>query len=286
MRGVAALLLAAGCNPYFGIDRTRLADGNEPDAPFACPTDRPLRFSTLLHIAYPQRCQEFSLAAASDLGVAVCTENFVNRVFEASGSNPLTESAGIDYTPVSYSEIFHAPRLSPDANELYVRVDDYDLDGLQVLTTRYDSYARSGGGWTATGTLAFANQADDALSNIALQPDASARALLLRRSGLTEWVKRDGTWGLDRTYPMTFAPLLFFSPMLSRDGLQLIAIGGPSYSQLAVLWASHPSVDAAFTTLSSLPDLPVPEDRTIYLTDNCGRAYFTGLESVFYAQQQ
>jgi hypothetical protein len=75
---------------------------------------------------------------------------------------------------------------------------------------------------------------------------------------------------------------------LSPDGLRLVASGitiGPGSGVAAIVYAARASVNDPFSGAAPLEGTP-SAGQTPFMTEDCGRLYFSGLGSVFYISQR
>jgi len=276
------LVVLCACNQILDLHETSGPGG--PDAAYACRTDRPLRFAATLQQLPSPDCAEYSEAATADAAVATCQGAAgVTEIWTGTRDGALMPLRGIT-TSFRYQPNY-TPRLASDATRLYVRIDTVDINFMPIAT-RYDEYRNGGTGWTLVGTLGLANQLDDWLSNIARDPTDRDRVVLLRANTLQEWSYDGATWTPDHMYAAgAISPPTLRSVMFAANGLHIlvIAVGADGVPQ--VLWGKRDSVSEPFGTLAEVPDLPVPDDNTVFMSNDCGRAYFSGLGATFYTHQ-
>lgn len=287
MRWGIALLLLCACNEVFGLRETVVVGGT-PDAPFACPLDKPPQYAAQLRQVVTQECSDYTTVAdpGVDLAVATCAAPINDRkVSTGTRDSMLTPVQGIVYDCVALECQYYTPRLSPDGTRLYVRVDG--RDDIRPVSTWFDEYHPSGAGWNRVGRLSFANRINDWISNIARDPSGGERVVLLRADVLEEWTYDGVTWTGSHMYPSgSISPPYIRSVMLSPDSLHITVLATDDIVVApVVLWGRRDNVGQLFGALSPIPELPVPSDYTVYTSADCGRAYFSGLETIFYAQQ-
>ena len=279
------LVLLCACNQVLDLRPTTTV--GPPDAPFECRGDQPPKFSTTLRQVGSQDCEEYNEAATADVAVANCRLEGFPQIAIGKREGPFTTAIGIDYPVTIGDSRVYAPRVSPDANRLYTRVD---ITGdFTTPETRFDQYRRDGDTWTLIGVLPFANEYNDWISNLSRDPDGRERMVLLRQNTLQEYTYDGAAWTAGHMYSAgTIVGVPYVrSVMIAPDGLHLTVTAGQGQFEPAdVYWGKRASVNEPFGRLTPAPDLPVPFDSTVFMTSNCGRAYFSGLQSLFYAQQQ
>lgn len=75
------------------------------------------------------------------------------------------------------------------------------------------------------------------------------------------------------------------SQSLSSDGKHITMRGQPVGSlDSALYWAQRPDTASRFGTAVQLTTVP-NSGQSPYMTDDCSRDYFSGLEKVFYQKQ-
>ncbi|MDB4958240.1 MAG: hypothetical protein JWO36_5809 [Myxococcales bacterium] len=71
-----------------------------------------------------------------------------------------------------------------------------------------------------------------------------------------------------------------FGSELSPDGLRLVLVAAPAGGGTRMLYADRPSPGAPFSKVQPIEDLQYLANG--FMTEDCGRVYFTTLSSVFY----
>jgi hypothetical protein len=98
-----------------------------------------------------------------------------------------------------------------------------------------------------------------------------------------------GAWQEVRATPYSILDLSYIlHPALSSDGLRLTLYGsrylGSNKYANGVMYAARPSIDVPFGKPTLVVGPPIV--TTPFMTDDCARLYFTGLQSIFYVNQR
>lgn len=276
VRWWVALALLGACNSVFGLHDTQLPP---PDAPPSCPMTGVPRFSRNVHQAYLQSCADYTDSADGSIAVAACDYGGGPVISESVSGAPFV-AATLDSAGGLQFEI---PRLSGDGM-LYVRSTDPNGD-------RYVRYHRAGGTWTFDATLTLPAGINFVTGWITAATQTSPRYMFaVAANGFSQkaYDLVEGppdTWQVAHTYdPIALGFMQTTDPGdLSNDGLRLVL---PAFTNAAnrPLYFVRPSIDALFTQGTPLDGVPPINDP--FLSNDCGRLYFSAIDSVFYVQQQ
>ncbi len=257
-------LLACSCNEVHGLATTQLVDGRGIDAPARCSMDTPV-FAPNVRESVFRPCTDYTFAggmAIAACGITITT----SRIAEGPIDGPLADVAIMPSVP---DAVLSEPRLTPD--------DDLLVTQRTSSTKRVSVYRRANG-WVWDRDLPFTFAT---LEYAGVPSRGPQRHLMITRSSMVEEFLDDGNnnWSLARTQPASvFGVENFGSPMhLSADGLRAVFSAGSS-----VQYAARPSVDVPFAGSSPLE---VPLARDMFLSEDCSRLYFSGLERIFYVQR-
>lgn len=299
MRLVGVLALTCGCNQAFGLQRTELVDSPpavDAAPPPACPAIGTVpTFANELYQLQARFCFSYAASGDTDQAVAIC-----NSVVSAGARD--TELAPVAMTPpISPTYV----RVAPEGNRLFAAVyQTVSPYGLQLREFSLDA-----AGATDLG-VAFA--AEDSPYLVASTPTRGpVRAVVfsgydaqLAASVLIE-IEDPGSGWIEkrRTLVETLGVSSVSEPHLSADGLRLVFV---SYDNGSTGSSGGTDPDPS-TTVPPSPDQPVYyTDRASrdepfgmakplmtvpsfvqwpYLTEDCGRIYFSALNTVFYLRQ-
>jgi hypothetical protein len=273
----AALVLLAACNQVYDLQPTVARDARffdaPSDAPFSCPLDAPLAFSSKL-AQLPLDCAYYTASASKNRGLAACRINDIQVISIGPVDGPF---ASLGLPPESSEIELSQPRLAADG-ELFL-LHTYDIGNV---VGRVRVYRDIGGTWVRGTDLPGDNIRT---TNPSRGPDR--RILVHATATELRELREDGSgaWLPVRTHSLAQIgvpnlTVLWLAPDARRLLFAVNAAGPPEIAFLA------------FTVRSSVDDLFGPMVRTElpliidpFITDDCSRIYFSGLRSLFYAQQ-
>ena len=271
----ALLVALAACNQTFGLHDTQRPPS---DAAPRCPAigTAPV-FRPAFHQVTDQWCQQYSPSQVANLAFAICNDN--GSMIE---TGPLDqELAPLDLPQLAGCDFFEAnPRLAPEGDRMFL-----NAAGLNCpLAAGWYELARVGATWAVLGTTGITGS--NLLYSVTRGPHRHA---MLAEGGLFhEIVQRDdGAWEdtLPPYAPGDFGIALFGGDAnLSPDGLRLVLRGVTASPRGALYYVDRPTIDDRFGTATEQPDLPDVADAVI--TDDCGRLYFSGVQRVFFMEEQ
>ncbi|MDB4956242.1 MAG: hypothetical protein JWO36_3811 [Myxococcales bacterium] len=272
---VGIVLALTACNAAFGLRETEQRDAQlfdaPADAPFQCPQlGAAPAYSSLLHQVFLQPCYQYSTAMGR--ASAICQQGSLFVVSEGPVDMHLAPAIGVQAPTLE--EQYDQPRLSPDANELYIRRFNYSTNVEDVLM-----FARSGTGWQRGADPQLQTGMNDALGTLARGPTGDRVIIGSFSDGLGhEWAHEGSTWREVRQHVFAMRPPLMFA--LTSDGLRAAVYSGLD----GVFYADRPDEDSPFRDLGLLIGAP-PHSETA-MTDDCARIYIGGVGAVFYVQQR
>jgi hypothetical protein len=276
------LFALCACNQVLGIDRTTHPLDARIDAPFACPQlGKAPQFSITPMTVLARQCDQYTLGLASDIALAYC--------YTPQGS--FVEQGQVD------GELQPVPELSPGLSS-YTR-PRLSPEGDQLVTLTFASpgggfvrYRRSGTSWTADAT-AFTMPAQITVNDQVVLLSTPSRGpnrrmLALLNPGRIDELSDDGsdTLGFVKEYTPASLGLMpdIDGPMLSPDGLRAVFRGvSADATKVGVWYMDRPAITSDFGApqlVSGIPDVTDP-----FLTEDCGRMYFSTGGSIWYAQQ-
>ncbi|NVB82701.1 MAG: hypothetical protein HOV81_30270 [Kofleriaceae bacterium] len=282
MRFVVAALLLCGCNQVFGLNPTEALPPTDaqyfdapPDAPFTCPPAGTLpQFSPVLH-QIQQNCRFYTRSA--DWATAECRD-MPTRMAQGAPDGPFASIGGLeDDFPFTYEN----PQLAPEGDELFVRYSDPG-----AATGEIKVFRRSGNSWTEAGAVSINGVTITAEVAFGTPSRAPNRRMFVSNYDISEIreIELDATY--HGTVVATYTPqevdtFLRSQPNLTPDGLRIIfSVGGAGRDQVG--YGDRASLADRFT-FQLLPDAPTGE--TPFLTEDCGRLYFSAASSVLWVQQ-
>ena len=266
----ALLLLAlAGCNDIYGLHPVKTVDAQFFDAATSCPAiGGAFEFgSSLDQLVYD--CQSYT--EAGDRAIALCLD--ADR-YQPHGGPP-----NGPFTPIA-----ELPRAD---GSISVRKVQLAADGTMLLFATQNelrTYQLVDGAWTRGADVLGA---PSFTSNASRGPDRRILGGEFSATLLRELSDEGGTWHEVRTHSLTAPDLGSAVPLwLSGDALRVLVItnttagiGGEVHIRLG---------ERATTTdtFGPLRILTLPATNDVFITDDCSRAYFSGLRSIFYARRR
>jgi len=273
VRCCLVVFLAAGCNTLMGLEPTTLGTMGNPNPTCPAMGAAPPTFASSLIEILPRRCFSYTFSADVDLAVALCADNNVLAIEEGPIDGALTPST----IALTIGENFQTPSLAPEGDLLIVR----QFGGG---ANRFSAYRRAGTGWAWHRDVI--DVPDDFLVTVGVPSRGPSRRILVGgEAGLRELVEDPDGWRVHAETPWAALGVTFGAhPNLSEDGTRMTFLAS-SPSPARMMYADRASLDEPFGAAREIPSLP---EVTVggFLTDDCGRFYFGGLSSVFYAYQQ
>jgi hypothetical protein len=283
MRSWFALVALFGCNQVLGIGPSVLADAQQYDspldAPYACPSaGTSPRFARNLHQVTTTNCNDYTFSAEANRSTGWCLDPTGTTVGIWEGTYDMDDmhpAVGFDTPGIDVYD----PRLTPEGDQLYVKV-------IQGVNTRIVVYQRDPGGWMPDHNVAALVSNADQVASVSRGP--TRRLFIIRNYSLRE-VEVDATGASTELAPYTevsFGLTSIFNPRVTADGLRLVVSGtSSSIPRMALYVASRPDLASRFGPATVIENIPSTTASASLSTD-CSRLYFSGLESVFYVQQQ
>lgn len=282
---IAVVWLAAlcGCNQILGLDPTVAlppADAQyfdaPSDAPFTCPPAGTLPlFSPVLH-QIQQNCRFYSRSA--DWATAECRDT-PTRIAQGAPDGPFTSIGGLeDVNPFSYEN----PQLSPEGDELFVRYSDPG-----AATGTIQVFRRNGSAWLPAGMVTIDGVAISAEVAFGTPSRGPNRRMFVSNYDISDLREIELDASYHATVVATYLPaqvdtFLRSQPNLTPDGLRIIfSVGGGVQDQVS--YGDRATLADRFT-IQTLQNVPTGE--TPFLTEDCGRIYFSSASSVLWVQRQ
>jgi hypothetical protein len=290
MRWGAALLgFASACNRVLGLGSTQLSDAPPivPDARPTCPTSGPPTFRPTLFRPIVEACRQYTLAVDAGRGVAQCGDPFAGAAFvigEAATDVAPQPAPGFDLVQVGQvvvapdgaSAIVFGQRIGDTvvAHARYSRAGDGTWSFVRALPI-FDSYFQLS---TPSRGAAPHVIADDFGALVELVGDASDNWAAIQMYSLS-----------DLGAQTTMRNVTFTADGLRLLFTDLVAVNGNLVP--AMLYAQRASIDQRFGVAQPVPDLAAYAAQLEqgadggYMTEDCGRFYFSALESIIYVEQ-
>jgi hypothetical protein len=279
-RYLAALLVVlavAACNQVYGLSETITIDAAYFDAPPRgiphCPAlGETLVFSPVLHQLHFD-CIGYNASADVDLAVARCRDADSYQLYSGPRDGPF---APVPELPVSMPDFdVTSAQLDPEGATLLVATFD-----LTNIVGDLRVYHRTDAGWVRGADVA---SPPARASTISRGPDHR----MLGTNGasdVTELSDASGSWQPVNTHTLSVLGVPSVGAMwLSADALGVLFVANAfdvqdnRYMAYAQRAATSDPFGAAIRV-----SLPVMDDP--FITEDCGRLYFSGLHSIFYAE--
>ena len=273
----AIVLALAACNQVYGLEDTRLADPVPPDAAPTC-QDK-LAFDRRFEQVILMRCAYYVPAADGDLGLASCGA-LDGRQFFADGpvDKPLVEVA-LEAHGDSVARAF--PRLAPEGDRaLITHLSD-------TLPPTFSVHYRDATKWAWAYDLPVVGDYDATVGTPSRRPHAHVMHASPNAARVDELVEdTPDNWRIVRSYtPQDLGTISLYTMFnLTPDGLHVVYQRVINDGTYEMTQASRTNIDAPFGPGTPLEGIP----RTVFdafMTNDCGRIYFSGLSSIFYARQ-
>jgi hypothetical protein len=274
--GLTALFAIAvcACNQVYGLDSTQ---GRYADAPFGCPgIGGAPRFKPDFEVVTPLDCDSYMTSARANRVLASCREPTVG-IYTGTIDGPLVRAQGL---------------VAP-ANMRLRRValaSDGDLalavmcsDAATSTCTLVSYIIQPDGTWSRGADLPIVVDLHVELGQPSSAPERHVFVVQANEGRFEEYAQRAETWELVASYTSTELGAMVVWGSFSADGLRMIATGKQTNAlEAGTLYLDRPSLDARFSPARMI-DAP-PLDRT-WLTEDCGRLYFTAFRNVLYLEQ-
>lgn len=273
MRWLGLLIAVCGCNAVFGLRETAPVDAAYFDAPIdAAPQCPAPGGEPLFRPAYVQvpvsQCFSY-VPSASGHALARCQ----NAMWFGPANGELRPATF--QTTAQLNE----PRLAPEG----------DLAIVSVFPgPTFELYRRTGDDSWVHERQVIAALPTRSVSTPSRGPDRRAMVVEFDTDHyqLTE-IRDTGAspWAVADSYPISALEVTaLYSANLTADGLRLVFNGNSNAGDSGVFQSERPSLSARFgpaRLLSTVPSIA----ETPFMTEDCSRIYFSGLDTVFYLAQ-
>jgi hypothetical protein len=276
------------CNPILGLKDTRPFDAPPPDAPPKCPTPgtAPV-FSTVIRQALLEHCAYFATSVASDLAAAYCLDQVrgVDQWEVGPIAGPLSPITFV--YPAATAQVTYG-KLAPNGNELWM--DQLVTAGNVETLSIYTSSDPTTWAWTAD-VFTIQGSGFSAVSAPATTP-YGRRVLVLYNNVVHELEEIGAAWSERHSYTQSDLGVsqIYYQLNLSPDGLRMVFLGGVprNGNQVdAVMYVDRADASATFGPSQALagPPLGVGQIQYPFMSADCGRLYFLGLDQILYLEQ-
>jgi len=272
-----SVLLVCGCNQVLGLTPTRTDDARP--APKCVAGSLPSLYGQL-HQLPLKYCNFYTPSFEAGIAVAECEDQLMSGPIDKRMS-PLT----LDAAPTRRER---GTRLSAEGNRLLVPIFDSDL--VQYEIAEYE--LQGNGTWASVGP---ATPYATILREFSAPSRAPDRRLVFQDYDnglvLVELSDQSGSWREVTRYPVTEVGAMakqLNDPNLTPDGLRLVfrsetILPDGHYVAAAIFYAERATLDERFANARVI-DVAPHDVLYPYLTEDCGRLYFTALATVFYME--
>jgi hypothetical protein len=266
MKRAVLLLALAGCNEVYGLAPTTVVDAQFFDAPTMCPTyGGPFALSdTLEQLLYD--CTDYAEAGAR--AVALCRDSTGYQPHGGPLHGPFTPIAELPRSGITAS--ITSFKLAPDGTLLLVRLQNV----VQTWNLVGDTWIRGADIANAPGVV----------SNPSLGPERRILGGVAGSTVLRELSDASGSWQEIRTHSLATDVESAVPIWLSGDALRLIVLANTKLGigTLSMRYSERATTSDLFQTLQPLT---LPPSLDVFVTEDCTRAYFSGLRTIFYARR-
>jgi len=278
---VLLLLLLCACNQIFDLHKTKLRfpDGAAKADPMCTDGSLPA-FGVASRVVIANQCTSYSPAESIDLAMSSCGYIFAGAIDSDTTSALQLPSSNGDY--------FSDGRLAPEGDRLIAR----RFNMLQQAQG-YELFVSSNGVWTHDKTLPFSVST---VVDVGMPSrfDPGAHVMMRQTDGKLHERVDDGsnTWPERAAYDAgmltgdTSAYVMMAS--LTPDGRRMVfkanLLGGDGPTH--IMYVERSSIDVAFSGPGQALDVPGQVGSNWpYLTENCGKLYYSDLSTIYVAEQ-
>ncbi len=279
----APLLLLCACDRALHLGATAAADAADAPPQFfdaraqvTCP---PIGTTPAYHhelhqvVAIVDDCVQYSTSAASGTAMALCLAG-ANPIVEVGPiDGALAQATGFDLNTVS---VTLAPEGDVAASISIVPMARFNV--LHAVALQPD------GSWQSTsGTMTTSG------SVFGMTYGPNRHVMVSESNAYLELVvDANGTWTQYQMFTASdlgvTSPNTLSNGALSADGLRLLVIVFGQGGASSVGYTDRATIDGRFRPIDVLAEVPAGEG--VFLTEDCGRIYIDGLNTVFFVQEQ
>jgi hypothetical protein len=280
--GLAIVVLGAcdgilGLNPTVAIDAT-FYDGRRN---FACPPiGTTPSYDGQLHSVINQNCSQYTTSTATNSALALCVSPPPGLPFVAGGpiDGPLAAVPSL-----AMAWMISTIKLGADG-DLAVEMYSNPSGGaivFRALTRQPDGSWTAGQNVGAMGVPSFYN---------ASAPTHGPNPHVLWNDEIDYTIHESvedstGAWSEPNPSGFSFPGISYpASFSLTDDGLRLVFVGSDANMVTSVYYTDRPALDQPFRTPVVLMGAPFAYD--LFLTSDCGRIYMSGMQAIFFTQEQ
>jgi hypothetical protein len=280
------LVALSGCNQIFGLQETKLIDaaGAGVDAPFECPPiGMTPKYTGTLQLWLNRNCNGYTISERGR-AAAYCRDSGYAEL--GAVGDALSVAPGLP----RYGDndmLWDQARLAPENDEIMFRRDlavaNPPPDAVQIWI-----YREVAGTWTHTSTFPVTGQYNLSVSTTSRGPDRRLMMLEDAAKALRELGNTGAGWvDLQRVYSLAdlggFDSI--YGAMLSYDGRRMTFWGVKQGPGTGFYYTDRSSLADRFRVATLLEGLPADTNSDLYMTDDCGRAYVSRGNAMYYAQQ-
>jgi len=277
MRAALIVCAVAGCNSIYDLDKTTIEGTFEAH----CTPGEVPHYAKRLHQVLIQACTEYTISPTTQTAIAVCFDGFELALAEGPIDKPLLKiQIPLPNPPYAYQQ----PRLPPEGDRLLIEQQNTSLvNAGPIADSIYTVFKRSGGAWVRDYDIPGIVG-----SQQIGRPSASPRAhwFVSSFSTVVEYIETTPrTWTAGTPFPAKDLGVdtVQGGINLTSDGLRAVFTGAIGMTR-SVYYVERNSIDEKFGRATPLENVPEVDDP--FLTDDCGRVYFSGLgTSIFFAEQ-
>ena len=279
------LTVLVGCNWIYGNDRVSTTQTRNPDAQFfdapldappMCGSGAPAFKQELFEVIVPNNCQHFSVSE-NGVVVAICQPTsfmtlYTATVGDSNGLAMMTSDLPTDGQPV-------AIRIAPEGDFALVQwFRSFNDDFYHAV--RLDPATNV---WHDLGPIAAIDPHTTAFISTPTRGPARHVIAWSLIGGFTELIGDGVDWTAQPSYISPGFSSINNAFGLTADGLRIVAIAAEGGGIPSARYGSRTDMSQPFMTST-----PLAEPASIlepYLTEDCGKFFFFGLDRVLYVKQ-
>jgi hypothetical protein len=275
--------VVAGCNWVYGNDRVAAIPNVDAqffdapvDAPPACGSTTPQFKQELFEVLVPSNCQHFSVSDNNRV-VAICQPTLYMTLYagmttDHDGLQPMVSDLPADGQPI-------AIRIAPEGDFALIQIyRSYDDEFYHAV--RLDPATNI---WHDLGSI---TAIDPHIGGLLSTPTRGPDRHLLTWSysaGFTEYVGDDLDWTAQVPYVSPGFGSISNAFGLTPDGLRIVALAGIGNSTPTARYGARTDMSQPFMTSTVLAESSSIQEP--YLTEDCGKLFFYGLDRILYVKQ-
>ena len=277
------LVVLAGCNWVYGNDRVAAIPNADAqffdapvDAPPMCGSSTPKFKQELFEVLVPSNCQHFSVSD-NDSVVAICQPTLYMNLYAGRATDPDGLQLMVSDLPSDGQPV--AIRIAPEGDFALIQIyRAFDDDFYHAV--RVDPATNV---WHDLGPITAIDPHMTAfLSTPTRGPDRHILGWSLN-NGFTEYVGDGVDWTPQIPYVSPGFGSISNAFGLTPDGLRLVALAGIDNSTPSARYGARTDMSQPFMTSTLLAESSSIQEP--YLTEDCGKLFFYGLDRILYVKQ-